>query len=270
MPFEPIYREDLGRALHLAAIAGAEGGQRGYAREDARLRAAAGSRADAAAAADETADPPTMLGALAEGTSAESAWFARRWRLGEADAMSEHATRLARVANAFDEGGLLAGHAAELLASPAVGPRPVATPDPARVALHPRTDGSTAAVSAIAAMLRGAFRDHVGLSPDLIEELSWHCAVTAVLMARGQTEPDDALVASLAAASLPLPTQADAYAERLREIAPASLDQAPGEIGRIADGLAARRFQRLRRAWRRGFFVPRGFDLDAWVAQHRT
>ena len=78
---------------------------------------------------------------------------------------------------------------------------------------------------------------------------------------------DDALVATLSAASLPLPTHAEAYAQRLRSIAPDSLDQAPGEINRIADGLAARRLARLRRAWRRGFFVPRGIDLAAWVAR---
>ncbi len=266
MPFEPAQQEHLARALHLAAVAGALGGQPGYGREDARLRAAAGVSPDPTRS---EADPPgSIADALVETDPPPSAWFEQRWRLGEADAMAEHGSRLAAEANGFDDGGLLGARRVELIASPAVAPRPTAVISAlTRVAVHPRAHGATACVAVIAATLRRAFTAELPRSPDMAAELAWHCAVSAVLRARDQDEADDALVATLSAASLPLPTHAEAYAQRLRSIAPDSLDQAPGEINRIADGLAARRLARLRRAWRRGFFVPRGFDLAAWVAR---
>lgn len=59
--------------------------------------------------------------------------------------------------------------------------------------------------------------------------------------------------------------QPSAVEGRVRRIAEACLDQPPGEIERIGLGLGRRQTSRLDRAVRRGFFVPLGFDFEAWL-----
>ena len=240
----------------------------GYARADAQLRRAASVRGALPIAPPALSTADDALTVTAEALPADP-WFDQRWSLGEGEAMAAAAARLAGEASAFDHGGLLGPVPAQVIASPAVGPRPLASGTCHLVAAAPRATGAAVAVALIAADLAAEWTGAEALSPAAARLTSWHAAVTAVLMARGLEAPDEEMLAELAEASLPRPAEAAALEAAVRQIGADALDQAPGEIGRIAEGLAGRRLPRLARAWRRGFFVPRGFELLEWVAARR-
>ena len=189
-------------------------------------------------------------------------WFDLRWTAGEEEAMKEAAQRIAAEAAEIPHGGLLKDPWT-VVASPVLAGTAVACAVVQRVGIGPRGHGVLAVLTAVAAKL-GAALQVEQLEAAERRCLLVHCAASAVLTATDDDEALSSWIAQAVAALLPLPADRDAYSKMVRRIAAECLDQPPGEIERIADGLGRAQATRLLRAWRRGFFVPANFDLRAW------
>lgn len=268
MPFVASTDRAVAHGLHLVALTGpGHALSPGYAREDAALRSSIRARP----VRIEAGEPPLDLAdalAAREAPSADAAWFATRWEGGEAESMAAHAARLALEANGLPDGGLLPAGAIETLASPTLARAPVAITEPWRVVATPRTPAIALLLTVIGARLRLALGD-LDLEPRDLDLLSPLLAAAA--LERAQAEPDalDPWLPDIVATWLPAPSDAGSFAAQVHRIARVALDQPPGEVDRIASGLATRRVSRLRRALRRAFFAPAGFDVDGWVASAR-
>jgi hypothetical protein len=267
---------------HLAALAGDDPALRGisttYRRADARLRAQAGG--PAAPTPEELQGVGTVSEAVDLETepTLDATWFATRWDLGEGAAVEEHARRGVDEALALScaRSGLIRGPdggPVVVLASAALGPEAIAGRTGAAVGIGPRVSGAAVLLEAVGSRLGPAVDAAIAsltssLSPAARRLTVRQTAATALLRAGGDEMDPEALLGQVIhdlVGGGP-PAAADLRA-RIAELELARiLDQAPGEITRIADGLAGRRADRLHRAWIRGFFVPRGFDLDAWLA----
>ena len=158
------------------------------------------------------------------------------------------------------------GEHGEEPASPALAGTSAACPVARRVGVGPRAEGIMAVLTAVGTQLSGVMPLE-GLNAFERRHLSLHVAATAILKA---CDDDEALTPWLAHALTflaPLPSAREAYNATLRGVAARVLDQPPGEVERICEGLCRGQAPRLHRAWRRGFFVPSSFDLEKWVAQ---
>ena len=77
------------------------------------------------------------------------------------------------------------------------------------------------------------------------------------------------LIGPLSALWMPVGLRAHDIEQMVRAIAARHLDEPPGEIGRIAEGLARRLDSRIERCVRRGFFIPSTQPLKRWLDAHR-
>jgi hypothetical protein len=252
----------VAHALHRVAWSSEDPRVFPYVETDRRLRRSAGEK------------PPEPPGdgraTLADALTAEhrvrwdSPWFERRWTSGEDVAMGQAAERVVAEATLIADGGLLPG-GWSLVATPVLARCAVACPRVQRVGIGPRCDGILAVLTAVASRLPPDM-DPEPLDPEERRLVRLHTAATAILRQVGDDEALRPSIAAAVRALLPRPGERDAYGARVRRIAERGLDQPPGEIERIADGLARGQASRLHRAWRRGFFVPAEFDLDQWLS----
>jgi hypothetical protein len=269
MPFVAATNREIAHALHLVALTRRHYGlAAGYAREDARLRTAMRLPAAAPSPIDGLPGPADALAAT-RAHSEDADWFATRWTAGEQESMATHAARLAAEANAVPSGALLSADVEiATVASPTLGRAPLAITSPWVCAASPRAPGIALVLVAIAAKLAPALvpLDLDARDADLLRAL---LAASALERTMGGDEALDPWLPLIAATWLPAPSDVGVFMATIHRIASRALDQPPGEVDRIAAGLAQRRISRLRRAVRRAFFAPRGFDLDAWVAETR-
>jgi len=295
-PYRATVDPALAYRAHLAALAESLfAASPGYRRADARLRA--GRRpgrsvgtdprvaAEAPVGLAELLDPegagrpaPAEAGSGAasgapgergEGPpSADAAWFEARWSGWDAEACRAEAGRLAAEASRVATHHLLSGCEVEVIV--ATGLRrgawaALVSEGRLRLAAGPQTPGIAAALAAVAARLPlGATLG--GLS----EEHAWltrlHVAGSALVALPRASEDLDALLEAAAAELLPPQHQSERLGQLVTALREGDLlDQPPGEIERLTRGMQRRRVDRLHRAWQRGFFVPRGFDLEAWL-----
>lgn len=267
MPFVAATHRQMAHALHLVALTRRHHGlASGYAREDVRLRAAMGLPAPHLSPIEGLVGPADAL-ATALPRAEDAEWFATRWTAGEEEGMATHAARIAAEANAVPSGALLPVDASILtIASPTLSRAPVAITSPWVAAVSPRAPGIALVLVAIGARLAPALGplDLDARDTDLLRAL---LAASALDRAIGGDEALDPWLPLIAATWLPAPSDVGIFMATIHRIASRALDQPPGEVDRIAEGLAHRRISRLRRALRRAFFAPRGFDVDAWVAR---
>lgn len=269
MPFVAVTNRQVAHALHLVALTRRHHGlASGYAREDARLRAAMGRPAARLSPIEGLSGPTDALAAALPETD-DADWFATRWTSGEEEGMATHATRVAAEANAVPSGPLLGAEGPILtMASPALGRAPVAITSPWTAAVSPRAPGIALVLVAIAARLAPALGplDLDARDADLLRALLAASALERVMGGEAALDPWLPLIA---ATWLPAPSDIGIFMATIHRIADRALDQPPGEVDRIAAGLAQRRISRLRRALRRAFFAPRGFDVDTWIDRAR-
>ncbi|MEZ4265363.1 MAG: hypothetical protein R3F39_03205 [Myxococcota bacterium] len=265
MPFVAGNHLGIANALHVLALTRRHHAlASGYAREDARLRSAL-RQPPARLAPDDALRSPEDALAGALPTLGDQAWFATRWAAGESEGMAAHAARLAEEANALPHGGLLPADATVLtLVSPALGRAPVSIASPWCAVASPRAPAIALVLSAVAAGLAPALPP-LDLEPREAALLQAMLAASAIHIALATDEALDPWLPTIAATWLPAPSDVGIFMATIHRIARQALDQPPGEVDRIASGLAVRRISRLQRAVRRGFFSPRGFDLEAWV-----
>lgn len=238
--------------LHLWALQGGEGLAPAYARQDRRLR----RTAKLPAPETEGFEPARLW--EDDVALADEAWFERRWEGGEREA-SEGAAEV--LVQAMD-GAVFGDRAVEVGVSNAAGPLGVAWARPWVGLFAPGCPPAVATLALLAASLE-AVMPLEGMAAHEAHGLRVHVAATAWI---GRPEVQGGLDAHLAALTPVLCAPVghpDAFSARFGRWA-ARLDQAPGEIGRIHDGMVARRSDRMHRAWMRGFFVPAGVDLAAW------
>lgn len=275
--FSPALDRAFAHATHLIALAGDDPAVApAYARGDARLRPDPAERP-----ALEPGALPALEAAIGgdAGPPIDAAWFERRWRAGEADACLAAAERIAREAGDTAAGGLLDAVAVRIVvASPlraetAIGIGDAGAPPPPcslTVACGLETPGALAVLAAIAARLPDEPRLATVLDRDGVRRVRLHMAGCALALALGDDPAIEPILTRVAEVLLPPQHQGERTTDLVTRLARADLlDQPPGEIERLAKGLARRYPDRLHRAWRRGFFVLRGGDHAAWVAALR-
>jgi hypothetical protein len=185
-------------------------------------------------------------------------WFKRRWEGGEQDASWTAATTLVTRLDAE-----VFGHeSVELGVSNAVGPLGAAWRQPWVSIVPSDCPPALATLSLLAAHLTSVM-PLAGMPPYDAYVLRIHVAATAWIQREEVNASLDEHLAALVPRLCAPIGQTDTYTARFERWA-TQLDQPPGEITRIHDGLIARRSDRLHRAWTRRFFVPTGLDLTAW------
>lgn len=193
----------------------------------------------------------------------DAEWFELRWESGERDGMTEAARQIAQSATPIPTGGLLEP-SWRLITSPVLAGTSAACARVRRVGTGPRAEGLLAVLTAIGVQLRGAMSLE-GLNAKERRLVSLHVAASAILRATGDDEALTPWLAHALTFLAPVPSAREGHNAMIRGIAAQALDQPPGEVERISDGLCRGQAQRLHRAWRRGFFIPASFDLDAWL-----
>jgi len=273
--FAPTEDRALAHGVHLLALAdGSHAVTPGYARNDARLRASIKARPPAL---DPTSLPSFAdLLAGAAPPDLDVAWFDRRWdTVGERESATREAARVAREADETPLGALLGGWTVQLAV--ATGLRAGAWPRPfdpesrvGAVATGPGTPGALAALAAVGARLPLDERV-AALLPEDRDQVRLHCAGSVLALELGDGPEMTTLLEAVADALLPPQHQGRRVVEMIERVRAAGLlDQPPGEIERLAQGMARRYPDRLHRAWLRGFFVPRGQDARSWLASLRS
>lgn len=251
--------------MHLVALtqAGPQIHLKRYAREDRRMRS--GLKVPPLRDADEpVADSIYEVLSGSWALEADRSWFTRRWDGGEREAMEAHGRRVVEEAGEVTMGSLAAGAPWTVYATPVLGNTAVAHGETRRLAVGPRCVGITACLALVAEQLRPVLTLDV-LTPEQQDMVRTHTAGAALLAAQDLEGALDPWLPDLVEAILPRLSEQDDFQATLVAVAEALLDQPPGEIERIAIGLSQRRIPRLLRAWRRGFFVPPGFDLANWA-----
>lgn len=253
----------VAHALHRVAWHGADERLARYVDADKRLRRAARL---------ELPTPPeqgqaTVSDALTADRRVawDTEWFDIRWENGERDGMRDAAERIAESVSGIPDGGLL-GEPWTLIASPVLRGISAACPIARRVGVGPHAEGIMAVLTAVGVRLSHAMPME-GLNAGERRHVSLHVAATAILRATGDDEALTPWLAHAITFLLPLAAGRESYNAMIRGVAAQLLDQPPGEVDRISEGLCRGQASRLHRAWRRGFFVPAKFDLDAWVSQ---
>lgn len=243
---------------------------RGYPRRDVAAQGLSGRKGTPSDALLEVA-PSTIQRALTMGLDggsppegAELDWFRYRWQMGDVKSMAIEARRVCEEAARWTQTGLLPDlPTVMVIPSPAVGAPGGATRTPCAVAVGPETCGAAAMVAVIAAALRKTVSGG-DLRPADGDWLRRQIAASLLHDALEDDSERASLAAELAATLLPVRGEEQLIHQRIRRIAARLLDQPPGEVDRIAAGFSQHRASRLMRAWRRFFFAPTDFDLDAW------
>lgn len=209
---------------------------------------------------------PQLIAAPDHG-GADQAWFDHRWMGGERDATRDHAKQLARDLEQLPVGSLAPTTGITVLAALPLSGQAVAAGPPWSVVAGLRCTPPVAWLALLAARMAPTFSaiDHY---EDRIL-MGWHAAGAAWLRAVGEDEILTPYLPDVVQALLPAPGEARPYAASIARLAASHLDQPPGEVTRIAQGLSSRRPMRLLRAWRRGFFLPPGLDLATWLGKAR-
>ena len=194
----------------------------------------------------------------------DRAWFERRWTSGERDVMEAHAKRVVEEASSVPMGPLGGEDSWEVFGAPVMGNCALAHGPARRIVVGPRCAGITLCLALVAEQLRPLLKLDA-LSHTQQEMVRLHVGGAALFEVQDEETALDSWLPDLVEAILPRPSEQDAYQEDVVAVADLLLDQPPGEIERIAIGLSQRRIPRLLRAWRRGFFVPPGFQVTEWV-----
>jgi hypothetical protein len=205
-----------------------------------------------------------MLGSQEEQTT-DAKWFERRWSLGEKESCATQSKRLAEEASALPMGDLLGGTTFQVTASTAIG-WAYGTTTPHVVVAGLRTSGYMVALATIAAKLRPDLPQNNELTPYLRYLAEIHLAATALIRIPAFDSHVEALLTTAGKQLRPFKGGEGQARRWIRRIARIYLDQPPGEIGKITAGLHQNRTDRLHRAWSRGFFIPKGFNLTEWMA----
>ena len=255
----------VAHALHRVAWRGLDDRLGRYVDADKRLRKAAGKTPP---------EPPdsgraTASDALAasERVRWDAEWFDVRWNGGEREAMEAAAQRIVEEARLIPDGGLVSEGWA-VIASPTLAGLSAACPRSKRVGVGPRSEALLAVLTAVGVELGLAMPLH-DLNRQERRYLCLQVAASAILEATGDEEALSPWLAHALTFLSPVPSGREAHNAMIRGMAARLLDQPPGEIERISEGLCRAQAPRLHRAWRRGFFVPRDFDLAGWVKTRR-
>jgi len=269
MNFHAKPDEIVAHWLHLLALKGEDTCvAKGYARRDARLRKSVGMPALASA---DFKPPYEDVAALLSATPTEAPaqdreWFQKRWELGEKEAMDLEACAMVKALDELPQTHLLSTEPFYLLCSPALAQSAHAHHPPNKVLCGPETSALWVALQSFAALL-GPDLPLEGLSKADRSWVAAHVTVGAWQIALGEEAALPVWAEVLTPYLLPSLERGEQTANKVHQIAEHVLDEPPGETFRIADGLAARMPSRLIRAWRRGYFVPKGFDLEGWLSQ---
>ncbi len=93
--------------------------------------------------------------------------------------------------------------------------------------------------------------------------LELHIAATVLISRPAFKDHVDPLLNQVGKTLLPQPGSEGIAQAQLERLAETTLEQAHGEVQRIASGMHMGRTDRLHRAWSRGFFLPRNTTLEA-------
>ena len=189
----------------------------------------------------------------------ENGWFKKRWELGEESAVRNASQRITDETNALGTFGFVLHDRYQVTSSAAI--RWSLACDKT-VFVSMTGTGYHALVASVASKVRhllalealSSFDRHV---------LEMHIGAT-ILVAKPEFSGHlDQLLSDVGRDLLPQPGSEGIARAQLQRVAETVLEQAHGEVERIASGLHQGRTDRLHRAWSRGFFLPRGVSLDS-------
>jgi hypothetical protein len=192
---------------------------------------------------------------------ADEAWFTRRWELGEEHAVAMASRKIAGQAESLGTFGLTLEDEVNITASAAIRWGVAVGP---KLLVSIAGSGYHALLSCIASSLRpllalptlSGFDRHV---------LELHVAATVLISIPAFETHIDPLLAGIGRDLLPKPGSEAIARTQLARLAELALEQAHGEVERIASGMHQGRTDRLHRAWLRGFFIPKGLTLEHLV-----
>ena len=268
MVWQASESKSVAHTLHVAALAGYWGAA--YRRRDEKLRRAAGVGPYTPSVSVEELRV-VLRQAAAQGLSAweehDRRWFDKRWSLGESRAASEHSQELVTELRNLGLNALFS-NPVQVQSSAAIGASPVAIREPHFVAAAPQACAKAVLVATLGVSVLEL------LPPTTLSEddRRWQAEFIACSLVRarlGEAAFSDWL-GPLMTNLLGNFAKASSVEVRVRRIAEASLDQAPGEIERIGVGLGRRLKSRLDRALRRSFFTPESPRLAHWFEARVT
>ena len=273
--WQPACSRTVSHLLHNLALRHAHPElSKGYAKRDKTLRRQHGTKPSATLEPDssEPEDLIHLLNQVLDGSGlaqiSDETWFEVRWSLGEAEATEQLALRLCeRAAEVVLHPPLTSS--ITVYASMAVGRHPLVSATGDWMVVGPDTSALGMWLYHDAAILKARLPESVKLSPLAINFWALGQAVTLI---KHQLSEDafKEITGRLGALWTPVSMSPAIIDGAVRAIAKAHLDQPPGEVGRIAEGLAKRLNSRIDRAARRGFFIPPPQTLEQWLKSYTT
>ena len=195
----------------------------------------------------------------------DGGWFEKRWALGEEKAVHEASERIAKEAEQLGTFGLNLLEQYEVTASAAIRYSLASGPT---ILVTMQGSAYHVLLAGIAAKAR-PFLTLSDLSHFDRHVLELHIASTILIACKDFSEHVDPLLHHVGRDLLPQPGSEGIAQAQLQRLAETVLEQPHGEVERIASGMHQGRTDRLHRAWSRGFFLPRGVDLDQLLASFR-
>ena len=261
--FIPSPDEGRCHALHLhGLVSEAPWVQPSYVRRDSDLRRSRPKTKPA----PQAPGYESLDGVLAidVASTIDANWFQFRWSLGESESAKTHAARLADEANQLPVDAFFPEGPIAVTASPVM-QWGYGTEESVVVAGY-LNSGYMVALAAVGAQLRPHLPTFPELTPGMQHRIELHVAASACLRLPAFADHVDKLLETAGGWLRPARGSEKAAQAEIDLMAEICLKQPPGEVGRIASGLYQGRVDRLHRAWERGFFVPKGFDLDEWAS----
>ena len=185
-------------------------------------------------------------------------WFSKRWALGEETAVQEASERIAKEAQELGTFGLKLLDEYGVTAS---APIRWSLASGSNVLVTMGGTGYHVLLACIASSLRPTLTLEIPSDFDK-HVLELHIAATILVAMPEFSSHVDPLLKQIGRALLPQPGSEGIAQAQLERLAEATLEQARGEVQRIASGMHMGRTDRLHRAWSRGFFLPRGTTLE--------
>ena len=195
----------------------------------------------------------------------DGGWFEKRWMLGEDEAVRETSERIAKDANELGTFGLNLLEQYELTASAAIR---YSLASESTILVSMKGSAYHVLLAGIAAKARPllALSDLSYFDRHVLE---LHVASTILIACNEFSEHVDQLLHHVGRDLLPQPGSEGIAQAQLQRLAETVLEQPHGEVERIASGMHQGRTDRLHRAWSRGFFLPRGVNLEQLLASFR-